>query len=205
MLESLEVRSGMTLMAGQTLARIQGISSVWLEVAVPERRAAEVQAGGTAQVQLAAYPGRTFNGQVGAVLPALATASRTLRVRIELPNPLGELRAGMSAQVRLEAQGADFALAVPTEAIIRTGKRALVMVVSETGSFAPVEVELGREIDNRTVIAAGLQEGQRIVASAQFLLDSEASLSGVVTRKAPTDAAPAPDVHDAHEDSGVHP
>ena len=196
LLESLEVRSGMTLMAGQTLARIQGISSVWLEVAVPEQRAAEVQIGGTAQVQLAAYPGRTFSGQIGTVLPALAAASRTLRVRIELPNPLGELRAGMSAQVRLEAKGSDFALAVPTEAIIRTGKRALVMVVPQTGSFAPIEVELGREIDNRTVIEAGLQEGQRIVASAQFLLDSEASLSGVVTRKPPANAAPALDFGD---------
>jgi Cu(I)/Ag(I) efflux system membrane fusion protein len=205
MLESLDVRSGMTLEPGQTLARIQGIDSIWLEVAVPERRAAQVQVGGYAQVQLAAYPGRTFSGQVSAVLPTLAAASRTLRVRIELPNPLGELRAGMSAQARLEANGADFALAVPTEAIIRTGKRALVMAVLDAGSFAPIEVELGREIDNRTVITEGLQEGQRIVASAQFLLDSEASLSGVVARKAPTDAAPAHDTHDAHDDSGVHP
>lgn len=179
MLESLDVRSGMTLEPGQMLARIQGIDSIWLEVAVPERRAAEVQVGGYAQMQLVAYPGRTFNGQISAVLPALNAASRTLRVRIELPNPLGELRAGMSAQARLEANGADFALAVPTEAIIRTGKRALVMAVLDAGSFAPIEVELGREIDNQTVITAGLQEGQKIVASAQFLLDSEASLSGV--------------------------
>jgi Cu(I)/Ag(I) efflux system membrane fusion protein len=169
----------MTLLAGQTLARIQGIGSVWLEVAVPESRATDVQAGGHAQVQLTAYPGQTFSGQIAAVLPALNPASRTLRVRIELPNPLGELRSGMSAQVRLEANNGEFALAVPTEAIIRTGKRALVIAVREAGRFSPIEVELGREIDNRTVITTGLQEGQKVVASAQFLLDSEASLSGV--------------------------
>ncbi len=178
-LESLDVRSGMTLIAGQMLARIQGIDSVWLEVAVPESRALEVQSGAHAQVQLTAYPGRMFSGQIATVLPALNTASRTLRVRIELPNPLGELRAGMSAQVRLEATGSDLALFVPTEAIIRTGKRALVIAVLEAGRFAPIEVELGREIEHRTVITAGLEEGQKIVASAQFLLDSEASLSGI--------------------------
>lgn len=196
-LESLDARSGMTLMPGQMLARIQGIDTLWLEVAVPEQRTSEVQLGAAAEVQLVAYPGQTFSGRVAAVLPALNAASRTLRVRIELPNPLGTLRAGMSAQVRLLTEGAGFALAVPTEAIIRTGKRALVIAVPEAGSFTPIEVELGREIDNRTVIAAGLQEGQTIVASAQFLLDSEASLSGVFTGKVPTDVAPAHDVHDA--------
>ena len=195
-LESLDVRSGMTLTAGQLLARIQGITSLWLEVAVPERRASEVQVGGHAQMQLAAFPGRTFTGQITVMLPNLAAASRTLRVRIELPNPDGELRAGMSAQVRLQANGGDFALAVPTEALIRTGKRALVIAVQGDGKFTPVEVELGRELDNQTVITAGLQEGQKIVASAQFLLDSEASLSGVFARALDTDPAPTRDLHE---------
>jgi len=154
-------------------------------------------------VQLAAYPGQTFAGQIKAVLPTLAAASRTLRVRIELPNPHGELRAGMSAQVRLEANEDGFALAVPTEAIIRTGKRSLVMAVLDAGNYAPVDVELGREIDNHTVITAGLQEGQTIVASAQFLLDSEASLSGVLPRTVPTNAAPPPHLHEAQDDMGV--
>lgn len=202
-LESLDVRSGMTLLPGQMLARIQGIGSVWLELAVPERHASEVRVGDSAQVHLAAYPGQAFEGHITAVLPALAAASRTLRVRIELPNPRGELRAGMSAQVRLESEEDGFALAVPTEAIIRTGKRSLVMAVLDAGNYAPVDVELGREIDNHTVITAGLQEGQAIVASAQFLLDSEASLSGVFPRTVPTDAAPPPHLHEAQDDMGV--
>lgn len=203
MLVSLDVRSGMTLAAGQTLAQVQGLDSVWLEVAVPERRATEVQVGGYAQVQLAAYPGRTFSGQISAVLPALAAPSRTLRVRIEIPNPQRELRAGMSAQVRLETNGAEPALAVPTEAIIRTGKRALVMLVQETGRFTPVEVTLGREVDDRTIVTAGLEEGQKVVASAQFLLDSEASLSGIVTRQQPSSVVPALQLHEGHDDMGA--
>jgi len=145
---------------------------------VPEGRAAAVHAGGDARVHLGAYPGGELSGRIIAVLPELAPDSRTLRVRIELPNPHGELRAGMSAQVHLAAQAGETALAVPTEAVIRTGKRALVIAVRESGVFAPVEVELGPEIENHTVIAAGLEEGQRIVSSAQFLLDSEATLSG---------------------------
>jgi membrane fusion protein, copper/silver efflux system len=205
MLESLDVRSGMTLMAGQTLARIQGISSIWLEVAVPESRAFAVQVGGHAQVQLAAYPGKTFEGQITAVLPTLAAASRTLRVRIELANPLGQLRAGMSAQVRLESSAGEFALAVPTEAIIRTGKRAVVLTVQEEGRYAPVEVELGREIDDRTVVTAGLQEGQKVVASAQFLLDSEASLSGVLARTVIAAPGPTPLPLETREETGEQP
>ncbi len=205
MLESLDVRSGMTLMTGQTLARIQGISSMWLEVAVPESRASAVQVGGHAQVQLAAYPGKTIEGKITAVLPTLAAASRTLRVRIEIPNPLGQLRAGMSAQVRLESSAGEFALAVPTEAIIRTGKRAVVLTVQEEGRYAPVEVELGREIDDRTVVTAGLQESQKVVASAQFLLDSEASLSGVLARTAIAAPGQAPHPHETREETGEQP
>ena len=83
----------------------------------------------------------------------------------------------MSAQVRLAARTGEEVLAVPTEAIIRTGKRALVMLLRDEGRFVPTEIALGPEIDNRTVVSSGLEEGQRIVSSAQFLLDSEANLS----------------------------
>lgn len=204
-LESLDVRSGMAVAAGQTLARVQGIDSVWLEVAVPESRATSVQAGGDAEVQLVAYPGHSLSGRIVAVLPDLAAGSRTLRVRIELPNPDGQLRAGMSAQVRLAANTGEHALAVPTEAIIRTGRRALVIAVREDGAFSVVEVELGPEIDNRTVIAAGLVEGQSIVSSAQFLLDSEASLSGLFAPAGPATTAPESHPREAGDTMGEQP
>lgn len=188
-IQSLDVRAGMTLMPGQTLARVNGLASVWLEVAVPEALAEAARVGGHAEVSLAAQPGRTIAGRVSAVLPALDAASRSLRVRVELPNRGGALRPGMSAQVALRAAGGASALAVPTEAVIRTGKRALVMLAEDGGRFMPVEVTLGREAGDRSEIIAGLEEGQKIVASGQFLIDSEASLSGVIARSAPAAGA----------------
>lgn len=182
--QSLDVRAGMTVMAGQTLARINGLSTVWLEVAVPEAYAASVRPGDAAEVRLAGFPDQAIGGRVSAILPALNDATRSLRVRVELPNRGGRLRPGLSAQVRLTMASEGTALAVPTEAVIRTGKRALVMVAGDQGRFTPVEVTLGREVGDRTVIAAGLAEGQQVVASGQFLIDSEASLGGVMARAA---------------------
>ena len=182
--QSLEVRSGMTLMAGQALARINGLATVWLDVAVPEASFGGIGVGSKAEVRMAAYPERNLAGRVAALLPTLADASRSLRVRVELPNRDGGLRPGMSARVSLTAGGPGTALAVPTEAIIRTGKRSVVMLVEPEGRFAPVEVTLGRELGDRTLIASGLSEGQKIVASGQFLIDSEASLNGVLARSA---------------------
>lgn len=182
LLQSLDVRTGMTMMAGQTLARINGLSTVWLEAAVPEAQASSVRVGGPAQVRLAGLPGEVIEGRVTAILPMLNEAARSLRVRVELPNRDGRLRPGLSALVTLGIANKDTALAVPTEAIIRTGKRALVMLAGENGRFIPVAVTLGREVNDRTVILAGLEEGQQVVASGQFLIDSEASLSGVMAR-----------------------
>jgi Cu(I)/Ag(I) efflux system membrane fusion protein len=188
-LQSFDVRNGMSIMAGQTIAKINGIDSVWIEVAVPEALANNVAVGSQAEVHLSAFPAQVFTAQVQAILPALAEASRSIRVRLELPNMNHRLRPGMSAQVQLKNNQGHSALAIPTEAIIRTGKRALVMVAEEQGHFTAVEVTLGREINNRTVIEAGLTEGQRVVVSGQFLLDSEASLGGITARQLPPSSA----------------
>lgn len=201
-LNTLEVRSGMALSAGQTLAQIQGIDTLWLEVAVPEHRASAVHLGNDAEVVLAAFPGRTFAGRIIAVLPELATGSRTLRMRIELPNPNGQLRAGMSAQVRLAAGSGDTALAVPTEAVIRTGQRTMVMVTLGEGRFEPVAIALGPEIGQLTVVTDGLAEGQMVVASGQFLLDSEASLTGGYESEPQAAPKAAEDSPHAHKTTG---
>ncbi|WP_448508156.1 efflux RND transporter periplasmic adaptor subunit [Immundisolibacter sp.] len=188
-LESLDVRAGMTLTAGQTLARINGLDPLWLEVAVPQAQAGQVTIGDRAEAHLASMPGQPVVGRVTALLPTLNDATRSLRVRVELPNADGRLRPGQSARVRLAAGGEDTALAVPTEAVIRTGQRALVMVAGDGGRYAPVEVTLGPELGDKTVIRTGLDEGQQVVASGQFLLDSEASLLGIGAGP-PTDRAP---------------
>lgn len=178
-LESLDVRTGMTVTVGQTLARLNGLGKVWLEVAVPEALAGQVTIGAGAEARLAALPGQTIAGRVTALLPTLNDATRSLRARVELPNPDGMLRPGQSARVRIAAGSDDTALAVPTEAVIRTGRRALVMVAGDGGRYHPQEVTLGPELGDKTVIRAGLDEGQQVVASGQFLLDSEASLLGL--------------------------
>lgn len=182
--QTLDVRAGMTLMAGQNVARINGLDTVWLDVAAPEASADAVREGASAEVHLAAFPEQPLKGRVTAILPALNEATRTLRVRVELPNRDGRLRPGLAAQVTLMSASQESALAIPTEAIIRTGKRALVMVANDQNRFTPVEVMLGREVGNQTVIAAGLSEGQQVVASGQFLIDSEASLGGIEARSA---------------------
>jgi membrane fusion protein, copper/silver efflux system len=177
-IQTLDVRQGMTVAMGQTLAQVAGLSTVWLNAAVPEAQAGQVRVGAPARVELAAFPAESIAGQVAAILPSAQAESHTLTMRIELANRGGRLRPGMFATVHLD--GAPHpALLVPSEAVIRTGTRALVMVAEDGGRYQPVEVRTGRENGGRTEILAGLDEGQKVVASGQFLIDSEASLGGI--------------------------
>ncbi len=180
-IQTLDARAGVTLAAGQTLAQINGLATVWLNAAVPEVRAGAVKVGQTATADLAAFPAEHFTGRVVAVLPTTQADSRTLTVRIELRNPGGRLRPGMFATVHLGGTS-DTALLVPSEAVIRTGTRTLVMLAEDKGRYRPAEVKAGREAGGRTEILAGLAAGEKVVASGQFLLDSEASLTGIAAR-----------------------
>ena len=177
----LGVRPGMTVMEGQTLAEITGFSPIWLEASVPETQAANVRQGQTVSATLAAFPDERFAGRITAILPSADAASRTITVRAELPNPRGRLKPGMFAQVSLSPDTRR-ALLVPSEAVIRTGRRNLVMLKQDEGAFLPAEVEIGREANGRTEILAGLAEGEEVVTSGQFLIDSEASLAGIEVR-----------------------
>ncbi|MDP1630211.1 MAG: efflux RND transporter periplasmic adaptor subunit [Caulobacter sp.] len=180
-IRSLNVRAGMTVPAGMTLAEINGLETVWINAAVPEALAGRVRTGSAASVSLTAFPGETFNGRVSAILPSTEGETRTLTARIELSNRGARLRPGMFATVRLGEATAS-ALLVPSEAVIRTGERNLVMLALEGGRYQPAEVRTGREAAGKTEILAGLTEGEKVVASGQFLIDSEASLAGVAAR-----------------------
>jgi Cu(I)/Ag(I) efflux system membrane fusion protein len=180
-IKTLGVRQGMTVAAGQTLAEVNGLGTVWLNAAVPEAVAGQLRPGQAASATLTAFPGERFTGRVAAILPSVEAESRTLTVRIELPNRGGRLRPGMFANV--DFGGSErAALLVPTEAVIRTGRRTLVMLALPGGRYQPAEVRMGSEGGGRTEILAGLSEGEKVVASGQFLLDSEASLSGIEAR-----------------------
>jgi Cu(I)/Ag(I) efflux system membrane fusion protein len=195
-LQSLEVRAGMTVEAGQDLASINGLSTVWLDAAIPEAMAGTVQVGSDIHATLTALPGQPLQGRIIALLPSADPLTRTITVRSELPNPAGKLRPGMFAAVRLNSEAEQPALLVPSEAVIRTGKRALVMLAEGGGRYRPQEITLGREADGRLEVLSGLAEGQAVVISGQFLIDSEASLQGVMAGKAEQGLAPG--LHESH-------
>jgi membrane fusion protein, copper/silver efflux system len=178
----LGVREGAQLMAGSTLMQIADLSRVWLIAEVPEQDAARVVPGAVATVELQGRTGEPLKGKVGYIYPTLDETVRALRVRIELPNPKGMLRPGMYANVSF-GQAARDALTVPSESVIATGRRKVVIVKDPHG-FRPVEVVTGQESGGRTEILQGLAEGEQVVVSGQFLIDSEASLSGVLARLA---------------------
>ncbi|CAN5475496.1 efflux RND transporter periplasmic adaptor subunit [soil metagenome] len=175
-------REGMTVSAGMTLFRINGLSTVWANAEVPESQAALLRPGAKVQARSPALPGTTFEGKVQAILPDVNAVTRTLKARLELANPGSRLVPGMFVTMQFMGMGAEKALLIPTEAVIQTGKRTVVMLAEENGRFRPVDVEAGIESGEQTQIKRGLQAGQRVVVSSQFLIDSEASLKGVEAR-----------------------
>lgn len=182
LMQTLDVRTGMTVGPGDTLAKINGLDTVWLEAAIPEVQAGRVVTGMEMTASFSAYPGENFKGRVIAVLPETNADSRTLQVRIELPNHDGRFKPGMFAQVRLDTGLSRPTLLIPSESVIRTGSRNVVLVALDGGRFQPVEVSLGQESEGKIVVLDGLTEGQKIVVSGQFLIDSEANLKGVMAR-----------------------
>ena len=175
-------RDGMTVMPGATLFRINGLSTVWANAEVPESQAALVRPGAKVQARSPAAPGSTFDGKVQAIPPEVNPATRTLKARLELANPSERLVPGMFVSMQFMDVRAEKVLLIPTEAVIQTGKRTVVMLAEENGRFRPVDIEAGIESGGQTEIKRGLQAGQRVVVSSQFLIDSEASLKGVESR-----------------------
>jgi Cu(I)/Ag(I) efflux system membrane fusion protein len=178
----LMAREGMTVMPGATLFRINGVSSVWANAEIPESQAALIRPGTKVLANSAAAPGTTLRGTVQAILPEVNAATRTLKARVELTNPSNALVPGMLINMQFMDMRAEKSLLIPTEAVIQTGKRVVVMLTEDKGKFRPVEVETGIESNGQTEIKRGLQAGQRVVVSSQFLIDSEASLKGVEAR-----------------------
>ena len=177
----LGVREGMTVAAGATLFRIVDLATVWVNADIPESQAAWLRPGAAVQARVPSFPDESFEGRIGAILPELNSATRTVRARIELANPGTRLKPGMFATLTLSSGEARESVLVPSEAVIRTGERDVV-VVADGKRFVPVEVRVGREIGGRSEILKGLEVGARVVASGQFLIDSEASLKGALAR-----------------------
>jgi membrane fusion protein, copper/silver efflux system len=187
----LMAREGSTVMTGMPLMRINDLSSVWVQAEVPESQAAQVFEGTLVVAQTPAWPGEVFRGQVQSLLPEVDPTTRTRKARMVLDNSKDKLVPGMFVHMQLSGGQPRPVLLVPSESLVRTGIRTLVMVVEE-GTFRPVVVQPGREQNGQAEILSGLRQGQKIVLSGQFLIDSEASLKGVEARWS-TDQAPVAD------------
>lgn len=194
----LVAREGMTVSPGMMLARINGLASVWALADLPESQAALVRPGSQVEARSPGVPGAVFRGTVQALLPEVSPATRTLKARVQFANPEGRLVPGLFVTMQFMDTRAEKALLVPTEAVIQTGRRAVVMVAEEGGRFAPVDVETGLETGGKTEIRRGLKAGQRVVVSSQFLIDSEASLKGVEARLNQNPAPSAADKAERH-------
>lgn len=183
-------REGQAAPAGTLLFRINGTATVWLEAAIPQAGIAAIVAGTPVEASVDALPGKLFHGRVETLLPQVDAGNRTQPARIVLQNPDGALTPGMFAQIALKPNEGEERPLVPSDALIGSGAQTRVIVLGEDDSFRPVRVRSGRSGNGMTEILSGLQGGERIVASGQFLIDSEANLSGALERLGSSDDAP---------------
>ena len=179
---SLSVREGMYVQPNTTIMSLADLSSVWLQAEVFESQAEGVAAGQAAEATLDYLPGAVFSGQVDYVYPVLDPATRTLRVRLRFDNPSEKLKPNMYARVSIYGRLRPSALAIPREALIRAPDADRVVVSLGDGQFRVHEVLTGMESGEWVEIVSGLSAGDLVVTSAQFLLDSEASLAGSIQR-----------------------
>jgi len=174
-------QEGMRFMPGELLFRIADLSTVWLLAEVFEQDIGEVRLGQVVQVHINAYPDRLFSGKVAFIYPTLATETRTVKVRVELPNAEGLLKPGLYGSVTLAAlEDRDERLAVPDSAVIDSGARQVVLVQRGEGRFEPHVVKLGRQADGYREVLAGLDAGDQVVTRANFLIDAESNLKSAL-------------------------
>jgi len=173
---------GMAVRPGMELFHIADLSSLWLSVEVFENQLALLQEGSPAEINLDYFPGETFTGKVRYVEPQVSEKTRTVSLKVEVPNRDGKLRAGMYATVTFEPATGENVLAVPTLSVLRTGQRNLVILAEGGGRFTPREVVLGPEGDEYVEVRSGLKEGDVVVTSSQFLLDSESNLREAIQK-----------------------
>ena len=171
----LAIREGMHVKPELTMLSIGGLDRVWVIGEVFERDVALVEAGDPVTLTLEYLPGREWTGRIDYVYPEIDPETRTARVRIPLANPDHALKPDMFAEIEIAAGRREGVLTIPREALIRTGGKPRVVLALGDGRFKSIEVEAGRIGDERAVILAGLKAGERVVTSAQFLIDSESS------------------------------
>ena len=200
-------RAGQRFMAGEVLYQVAQLDHVWLVADVFEQDLGALQPGAVARARFAAYPGQVFAGRVAFVYPTLAPSTRTVAVRIELPNPEGVLKPGLYGSVELAASPVAAAVAVPDSAVLDSGARQLVFAAFDGGRFEARDVELGARAAGWVEIKRGVNAGESVVVDGNFLIDAESNLrAGAQSlghahggKSAPAAAEPvAPNPHAGH-------
>jgi Cu(I)/Ag(I) efflux system membrane fusion protein len=181
---------GMMAEAGAPLFRIADLSTVWVTADVPEFELGTIKPGARATVRLRSLPGREFEGRVALIYPEIEMQTRTAKVRIELPNPDGLLMANMYAEVEIESGSAEAVVTVPDSAVIDSGDRQVVIVDKGEGRFEPRDVKLGARGEGVIEITDGVAEGERVVVSANFLIDAESNLKAALGALQAAEAQP---------------
>jgi Cu(I)/Ag(I) efflux system membrane fusion protein len=181
---------GMMAEPGETLFRIADVSSLWVMADVPEYELSSVRVGAKAIVRIRSLPGRQFEGEVDLIYPEIMPETRTARVRIQLPNPDRLLMPNMYADVEVAAGASEAVVTVPDSAVIDSGDRQVVIVDKGEGSFEPRDVKIGARGEGMVEITEGIAEGERVVVSANFLIDAESNLKAALSALTPGGAQP---------------
>ena len=180
-------RPGMNVKMGDKLVSVLDLSNLWVWAEFYENEIGLLKKGQSIDVSLPAFPNQTFQGQIAVINPSIDAAKRTVRVRIDIPNTKGQLRPGMYANVEVKINGGE-GLTIPVQAALPTGERVLVFLDRGEGKLLPRYVQVGRSFttfdgqqqDSYYQVVNGLQEGDRIVASANFLIDAESQVQGAL-------------------------
>ncbi|MCU6667373.1 efflux RND transporter periplasmic adaptor subunit [Enterobacteriaceae bacterium H4N4] len=189
-----DLRAGMNIGKDNVVAKIQGMDPVWISAAVPESIAWMIKDAAQFAISVPAWPGKAFAIKKWLLLPSVDATTRTLQLRLLVDNPDEALKPGMNAYLKLNSESQPMLL-IPTKALIDSGDEQRVIAVDEQGRFVPKQVEVFHESQGMTAIRAGISEGEKVVASGLFLIDSEANISGALDRMRAT----------AHSQQGDHP
>ncbi len=197
-------RDGQYVTPKTQIYMIADLSTIWVYVDVYEYELPWIKLGDEASMKLIALPGQTFTGKIKYIYPYLNGKTRTIKVRLEFKNPDLKLKPNMFADIKIHVQKQADALVIPSKAVLRTGRRNVVFVVRGPGKFEPRDVKLGISSEGLVQILAGVKEGEDVVTSAQFLIDSESKLREAAAKmmevKKPTIANPRPDMDEATRD-----
>ncbi|GAB1257074.1 efflux RND transporter periplasmic adaptor subunit [Aurantivibrio plasticivorans] len=189
--DNLNIREGFYVKPGTTMLSIGALDQVWVEAEIFERQAALVKAGDPVTMTLDYLPGKTWSGQIDYIYPTLDSKTRTVRLRLRFENPNFALKPNMFAQVAVHSDSTEQLLVIPREALIRTGSQDRVVLALGEGSYKSIAVKVGRQDQTIAEIIDGLSEGDRVVTSAQFLLDSESSKTSDFKRMHHGDGQPS--------------